>query len=250
MHSKNVLIFDVASEYGHFRKFNTTTSPLTYAIPTRPALLGLVGAVLGIEREISAGKFKEGNIPLADLFSKEKAFVAVQILQPIQKVNIAFNLINTKTSFFEIGQRTQIEFELLKNPSFRVFIHLEDKKIFDNLTERIKTNQSHFTPYLGLSQFTSTLSFVGVENAQQIAEESFLEIITAVNLNNTNTENPIKFNYNDEFKYTSDTMPVALRSDRVCIEYAEIVTETNGKSIVAQSKHIYSVNNYGNILFL
>ena len=51
MTSKTAIIFDVYGEYGHFRKFNTTTSPLTYSIPTPSAIFGLLGAVLGIERE-------------------------------------------------------------------------------------------------------------------------------------------------------------------------------------------------------
>ena len=64
MNYKEILIFDISSEYGHFRKFNTTTSPLTYSIPTRTAVVGIIGAILGLEREISEGKFKEGTEPI------------------------------------------------------------------------------------------------------------------------------------------------------------------------------------------
>jgi CRISPR-associated protein Cas5h len=157
MHSNKVLIFDIESEYGHFRKFNTTTSPLTYSIPTRPAIAGLLGAILGIEREEAMGKMKAGISPVCEVFSKEKASIAIQILNPVKKVNIGFNLLDTEktaSSFFNIKQRTQIEFELLKNPSFRLFIALKDETIFKSLSEKLKLNQNHFSPYLGLSQFS------------------------------------------------------------------------------------------------
>ncbi len=152
MHSDKLLVFDIGSEYGHFRKFNTTTSPLTYSIPTRPAIAGLLGAILGIERELSAGKFRDGVIPTAEVFTKEKARIGVQLINPVKKVNISFNLLDTEktaSSFFNIKQRTQIEFELLKDPSFRLFISLEDNKVFNELVNRIQGNTTHFTPYLG-----------------------------------------------------------------------------------------------------
>ena len=52
MNYKGILIFDISSEFGHFRKYNTTTSPLSYSIPTRTAVAGILGAILGMEREI------------------------------------------------------------------------------------------------------------------------------------------------------------------------------------------------------
>ena len=115
MKSLRLLVFEISGEYGHFRKFNTTSSPLTYAIPTRTALIGILGAILGIEREKSSGVFPEGKKPLIEQFARTESRFAVQILNPIKKVNIGFNLLDTgksHSSFFNIKNRTQIEFEL------------------------------------------------------------------------------------------------------------------------------------------
>jgi CRISPR-associated protein Cas5h len=249
--SKKVLIFDIGSEYGHFRKFNTTTSPLTYSIPPRPAIVGLLGAILGIEREIGVDKFNDNVIPLAKLFSKDSADIAVQILNPIKKTNIAFNLLDTEktaSSFFNIKQRTQIEFELLKNPTFRIFVSLYDDKIFEELKSRVQSNKSFFTPYLGLSQFTATIQFKDIVQAFKLNSNDFIEILTAINLNNT--ERQFEFQRNAEFKYNSDTMPIELATNRVVTEYAEIIIETNGKVVKTKTKEAFQVEKYGNILFL
>lgn len=253
--SDEVLIFDIESEYGHFRKFNTTTSPLTYSIPTRPAIAGLVGAILGIEREVSADIFREGATPIAELFAKDKAAIGVQIINPIKKVNIGFNLLDTEktaSSFFNIKQRTQIEFELLKNPKFRIYICLKDEVLFHDLLEKTGLNQAHFTPYLGLSQFTAKVTFVGTARIRHLETSDFVEVLTAVNLSNTDADNPIEFDYeaNNGFKYTSDTLPIQMLPDRVITEYAEVIVETHGKPIKVKSDKIFRVGDFGNILFL
>jgi CRISPR-associated protein Cas5h len=245
---EKVLIFDVESEYGHFRKFNTTTSPLTYSFPTRSALIGLVGAVLGIERENSSGELPENQKPLTELFSKANAAIAVQLLNPVKKVNIGFNLLNTKASFFEIDNRTQIEFELLKHPKFRVFISCLDPKIHSNLEQAIQNGKSHFTPYLGLSQFTAKFEYVDVSSLEKINSTDFITISTVVNMNNTKRE--FDFEHNAAFKYMSDTMAIELSPDRVVQDYAEVLIEASGKEIKTKTNQAYKAGEYGNILFL
>lgn len=253
MHSKQILVFDVESEYGHFRKFNTTTSPLTYFIPSRPAIVGLLGAILGIEREVSANKFNDGITPVTEIFAKENANIGVQILSSAKKVNIAFNLLDTEktaASFFNVKQRTQIEFELLKNPKFRIFVSLQDTSLLNELTNRITENQSHFTPYLGLSQFIAMIEFKGLELANLLLDDDFHEVVTAINISETISNDPIKFNLSNDFKYTSDTMPIQMKRDREVTEYSEVIVETNGKSIWTKSSKVYQTNQFGNVLFL
>jgi CRISPR-associated Cas5-like protein len=53
-----VLVFEVWGEYGHFRKHYTTTSPLTFSIPSRTALTGLLGAIIGLSKEEYLGHFR------------------------------------------------------------------------------------------------------------------------------------------------------------------------------------------------
>jgi len=251
MKSLKLLIFDISSEYGHFRKFNTTSSPLTYAIPTRTALAGVLGAILGVEREISPNVFPEGVIPVNELFNKENSDIAIQILNPIKKVNIGFNLLDTgksPSSFFNIENRTQIEFELLKHPKFRIYFHHKDEKVFTALAERIKNVRHHFSPYLGLAQFSSVVDWIGEEEVPQVAaKEEYSEIQSVVNLSLINQEHPVKFG--ESFYYTTDTMPMEMQRDRVVTDYAEILLERQGKTILVKTDNYYKTS-FGNILLL
>ena len=252
MESHKLLVFDISGEYGHFRKFNTTSSPLTYSIPTRSALAGILGAILGIEREVSVGVFPDGMVSVNELFSPEKVDIAIQILNPIKKTNIGFNLLDTgksPSSFFNIQNRTQIEYELLKYPKFRIFLRHRDARIMEELTQRIKAVNHHFTPYLGLSQFTAMVEFVRATNAiSMTTEEGFTSICTAVNLSKLETNPPIKFEKDNAF-YATDTLPMVMRRDRVVTDYSEILIERTTKPILVNTRN-YWTTALGNILFL
>jgi len=201
MESRKLLVFDISGEYGHFRKFNTTSSPLTYSIPTHTALAGILGAIIGIEREVSANVFPDGVIPVNEVFSRDKAKFAIQILNPIN----------------------------------------------DKVAEGIRLVNHHFTPYLGLSQFTALVEWLGIENISiKDLEEDFIEIHTAVNLSKLTVAAPIRF---EKAFYSTDTMPMAMRRDRVITEYAEILIERKGSSIWVNTPN-YLETKFGNILFL
>lgn len=254
MNSKEILIFDISSEYGHFRKYNTTTSPLTYSIPTRTAIAGIMGAVLGIDRETFDGIFPEGIIPVQELFSKKNSDIAVQIIHPVKKENVAMNLVNTKTSFYNLTKagRTQIEFELLRDPKFRIFFSMNgnNRTVFDELTQRIKFKRHHFSPYLGLAQFTATIDFVGISKAVLYINKTnnFIQIITAVNLSHLQEKNPVEFDYSA--MYSANNMPIEMNRIREVSEYSEVLIEKNGNSIKAKPFKYYFIENHGNILFL
>ena len=252
MNFKEILIFDISGEYGHFRKYNTTTSPLTYSIPTRTAIAGIIGAVLGMERELQEGVFPENTIPVQEFFSRENSNIAVQILNPVKKVTIGLNLINTKTSFYDLSKagRTQIPFEFVKNPKYRIFVSFDDKVRFEELKERLKKKKFHFSPYLGLAQLTATLEFVAEAKAEyrQNKNGDFVEIITAVNLSKIEAENPVKFDYSA--MYSVNNMPLIMDRNREIQEYGEILIEKNGKTVNARAKDYFFVENFGNIMFV
>jgi len=253
MNYKEILIFDISSEFGHFRKYNTTTSPLSYSIPTRTAVAGILGAILGMEREVADGVYPDGAIPVQEFFSKSNSDIAVQILNPVKKENIAMNLINTKTSFYDLTKagRTQIEFELVKNVKYRIFFALSNNQlVFNELAERIKTKNHHFSPYLGLAQCTATIDFVDIKQAEVLEnkDENFVEIITAVNLSKTIGEQPVEFDYSA--MYSANNMPIEMNRNREVQEFSEVLIEKNGLPVKAKVKDYCRIENYGNILFL
>lgn len=256
MNSNKVLVFDISGEYAHFRKFNTTTSPLTYSLPTRPALAGLLGAILGIRRETSPNVFPKGVVPVNEVFHPDKAHIGVRILNKIQKAKIGFNLLDTSkqgSSFFNIKNRTQIEFEFLKEVSFRIYLQHQEETIFKKIYQAIANKNHHFTPYLGLSQCTASIDLVGLFDGETIQQKGeHIPIVSAVNLSKLGGEHPIKFSSGS---FTVDTLPNIMLRNRVVEEYAEILIERNANELFVNTESYTQVNNtqsqqIENILFL
>jgi len=249
-----ILIFDVSGEFAHFRKFNTTSSPLTYTIPTRTAITGLLGAILGIGRE-----------EFYDHFLKEKASLAVQVLNPIRKQGYGFNLINTKEGMYRIKNRTQVRFEFVADPAYRVFLTHSDAEIFNGLKERIEKKDYTFQPYLGLAQLTSDVTFVDLVDAvNESSNGTPVDVISAVNLDQCTGQKVV---IDPDLKYSSAIMPMemvidredttvkapaegSLPKNRKTTEYAEVIYETSGLPVKVLVDSFINVPGYGNILFL
>lgn len=259
MKSNKILVFDLYGEYGHFRKFNTTTSPLTYPIPPITALSGIIGAILGLERESSPGRYSPGVVPLNEIFQPDKMSIAVQLLKPVKKKRIAFNLLDTSkqsNTFYNIGSRTQIEFELLKEPAFRIFFQHENEQIFDDFADRLRLRSYHFTPCLGISQFAASTDYHGIFSCKTIfnTESQPCEIRTSLNLTNLISLGRKDFiRLEKGFHYSVDTYPRIMQPDREIAQYSEIIVELSqgesGRLWVICPEHV-EVEGFGNILFL
>jgi len=128
------LVFDISASYGHFKKPYTTTSPLTYSIPTRTAVSGIIAAVLGFGKE-----------DYQEHFTKPQAKIAIGIRNPVKKVRISENLINTKKSMNIIHERTQIKIEFLKDACYRIYFTHTDKQIYERLKESLKEHRTVYT---------------------------------------------------------------------------------------------------------
>ncbi|MBK8664241.1 MAG: CRISPR-associated protein Cas5 [Ignavibacteriales bacterium] len=129
------LIFDVTGEFAHFRKFNTTSSPLTYLIPTRTAVAGLLGAIVGFGRE----EFYE-------YFLREKAEIAIQAKNKLTKQGYAFNLINTKEGMNRIKAVPRLSLSLWLNPIIGCFSHMRTNRYITTLSQGFKKNGFSSSP--------------------------------------------------------------------------------------------------------
>ncbi len=241
MNSK-IIIFDIYSEYGHFRKFNTTVSKLTYSIPPRTSVIGFLAAILGYDRFSYHQKL-----------NRDKIDIAVQILNPIKKQYFGFKLVFTKDmKHLKNSEQTLTNFEFLKNPKFRIYAKCYDKNLESELFDRIKQNKSFYTPYMGISQLTANFDFIDFADFS-VKQETIYEISTAINMNRYPDN---EYMFEDNFYYSSMVMPVIMEitdgNKRITKEFSEILFENYGKAIKLKNSALEVLHNeyYGSILFL
>jgi CRISPR-associated protein Cas5h len=231
-----VLAFDVWGPYGHFKKIYTTTSPLTYSIPPRTAITGLISAILGLDKR-----------EYLQYFSKKDAEIAVQILNPVKKVTLSQNLIDTKTAgkmMNQIKQRTQIRFELLKDPKYRIYFRHSDFDLMEKLTEYVEDHRSVYTPCLGLSEHIANFSMNGLYECSESQTGEMLRVNTVI------PKKKIKdMEFEEDYEYVQENLPNEMNPKRVVTEYVSIILEQNTKAIKASVENGVKLDNGDHIVF-
>ncbi|WP_017980957.1 type I-B CRISPR-associated protein Cas5b [Methanocaldococcus villosus] len=238
----NVLIFDIWGDYGHFKRIYTTTSPLTYDIIPKTSIYGLIGAILGFSRD-----------EYLKYINKETTKIALKIINPIKKTYFGLNLINTKDKYFipikKKGHepRTQIRFELLKNPKYRIYININDDKLYNKLKELLEEHKTIYTPYLGISELIANFKFIGEFEVIKQKSDDFIEIHSVIRRDYIE-----KIDFNFEREYMFDKIPNDINEERITTEYVDIFYEKNGYPINCKLNceyyHIYKLNE--NITFI
>lgn len=154
----------IDGNWGHFKKPETNNNPLTHDLITKTALLGLIGAVLGIERNEMKSLFPILSVDL---------LYGVQLLHQVKKVSWGFT---SRKAINPTGSGSPKYFEFLRNPKFKVTIALKDEnslKEFDQFLTAVKNGDSIYTPVLGWHNCPANLKFDSEGFISEMKENEF-----------------------------------------------------------------------------
>ncbi len=235
-----ILVFDLWSDLAHFRRIETTTSPLTYPFPTGTTIAGLLGAISGLPRD-----------SYYNLFSRESIEYSFRILNPIKKIVIPISIVKTDDpSWIYLWKlkdpRTPTPYEFVKDPKYRLYIHfktLKLEKTYKTLKNLLENHQTIYTPYLGISEMIANFKFIGDIKAIPIQIENKPEYLHSVASIKTIKIVP------KEGKYGRETIPLYMDNERIVLEYGTVIYEANGKPLNFCDSTIYDVDGE-NVSFL
>lgn len=147
-----LISFDLQSEFGFFRKpESNNTLNVSYNIIHRPATLGILGAIIGLEGYREKGKFPEYYEKLKHL----KIGIAPLAHGQGNYIKTPIKYSNT-VGYANKGANFLTEELTLINPKYRIFLLLnpevhEEQLLFKNL----ENTKAEFIPYLGKNEFTA-----------------------------------------------------------------------------------------------
>jgi CRISPR-associated Cas5-like protein len=142
--------FVIKGNWGHFRKAETNNNPLSHDMMTKTALIGLIGAVLGVERLEMKSLYPQ----LCDDF-----LYSVQINNTVQKLSCGFTYRSIKDAFYQAPK----QIELIRNPNYTIVLALKaetSNDIFQNFKKSLQNNLAVFNPVLGLHNCPAELFFL------------------------------------------------------------------------------------------
>lgn len=242
----DIIIFDLRGKLAHFRKFYTNSSSLSYAVPPRTTVMGIVAAILGFERD-----------SYYETFSREKMDISVRKMNPTRNIMQTVNYIKADNdrSLLLFKEHTQIPFELVTGNQgvvYRIYIHHEDGKLMDELAERCIKRRPVFTPYLGAAPFGCSINFIDRINGKPCQCSDYVEISSLINMD---------YMINGGLKLCShkmmilkEKMPAEILKGRTITKASSYIFDNLGNPLNVKLKHEFYSLNYcqtsENILFM
>lgn len=232
-----LLAFDIWGDYAYFRRGYTSTSTITFPFPSRTTISGLIAGILGLEKD-----------SYHDIFNEDNSKLGLRILNPIKKININLNYINTKEGFLlsdiKSNPRVQVQAEFLKDVKYRIYVSLNDNILMEKLYSNLNEHKSIFTPCLGISECIADFSLV--------YDELFdLNIINEdnVDINSVVLKSTGDLLIEPRKKYGVVKSPGFMNSDRIVSKFLEYYYEENGNPIKLKNCDFYSIGDEKIVLF-
>jgi len=153
----------ISGHWAHFRRPETNNNPLTHDMITKTALIGLMGAVNGIEREEMKLLFPQ----LSD-----DIIYGVKLESRVWKQSWGFTLrrFDTDKAGLVVTQVAPKYFEFLREPQFTISVALaspRSEEYFDEFILRLREERSAYEPVLGLHNCPATLKLIGTYDAER-----------------------------------------------------------------------------------
>jgi CRISPR-associated protein Cas5h len=167
----NVVCFDYTAKYGHFLRAEANANGVTYPFPPRTALLGLIAAVLGLQKDALAVELAGANLALGG--SVPRAFWHKTNVRKDPPAPLSWRAKATDKGSSSEQRNFRFPQEWLWRPCYRVWASLPGT-LQESLARRLKDRRWHFTPCMGLSEMLADLEFIHESDAEPLPMDTHL----------------------------------------------------------------------------
>jgi len=174
-----ILSFRISGQFAAFRDPSVTSNQTVYYVPSKSAVIGLLGAMIGIERDDNSLGALYGNRYI-DFFSKTK--IGIRYESEPRKITYF-----TNHRSFEKATMKPFKKELVQNPQYRIFVLINNEyDEFNNIRELIFENRFMYSPYLGHAYCPAVVSEPKEHPTEEVSPDD--EITTCVILDESDTD--------------------------------------------------------------
>lgn len=254
-----ILTFDISGKFAHFRKFYSSSTALSFSIPPRTTIIGILAAILGKEKE---SYYEE--------FASDKIRIGIAVKSKLKKSFHRLNhlMIKGPADFRGAKPHIQTPFEVVSPEdiasgliSYTIFISYFDNglPLFNELKGKISSNDNTFPVSFGIAPFSAQVHnfnlFVEQDIQQKEVQNEIISFDSAVN-----SETVLELFYDkeniSEFMIEDEIMPADFKAnyDRELSKMNKVLFIDGGNKLRVNFSGIYyqlySNNSHINIQFL
>lgn len=165
-----IVCFEYRAKFGHFLRAEANANGITYPLPPRTALLGLIAAVLGLAKDALAQELADAHVAVGGRVPRR--FWHRTNVRKDPPTPIPWRIKKTDKGSSKAERNFRFPQEWLWQPDYRVWASLPGD-YHDDLVGRLRDRRWHFTPCMGLSEMLADLEFVHATDAMPLGEGTY-----------------------------------------------------------------------------
>jgi CRISPR-associated protein Cas5h len=245
---ERIISFKLSGKFAHFSKFYTNSSSLSYLIPPRTAIAGLLASILKIPRD-----------EYYELMSEENLKISVRIPRGLVIRKQTHSMNNLHSEYYKLLstgkgkiQHSQCKLELLMSPPGGLIEYIlylggsSTNQVITDIFNTLNAGSMGYGIYLGQRQFKAEISSLIDYKGSEICFYSEFHKVESICLK----ENVLDLEMFDEYKVLVEQIPVAFKKmmkknmiSREPISVKDVVFERNGKELKGKFKNCYKAGN-------
>ena len=238
--ARPAVVFEYAGRFGHFLKAEASVSALSYPVPPRTALLGMIGAVLGLEKDRPQVELKDALIAVSGPIPRTHWHRVKLRKDPPAALPRRVKKGAKGSSTDE--RATLNKQEWLFEPRYTVTACLPET-YHAEFASRVRERRWHYSPCMGLSEMAALLEPVGEGTAAALPAGTEVPCASVVRADGgvLDGRRTVETNGNGGLlAILPQRMPRELTEDRV-FTHADYLIERSGLPIPMRADDAYEV---------
>ncbi len=229
--------FRLSSRFAHFLRAEASTSALSYPVPPRTVLLGILGAVLGLPKDEPQVVLESANIAISGRLPKTHWHRAKFRKDPPASLPCIIKREQKADKITAPEKATLILQEWLFNPDYTVWVSIP-APYHAKLESRLRERQWHFTPSLGLSEMIADIEYLGTSECSLLPKGTYDVYSVFQQKAGVLETNQI---FERELAVHTLQMPRSLTPDRI-FSHCTYFVERDAKGVPVETDQAYKIN--------
>lgn len=166
-----VVVFRFRARLGHFLRAEASVSALTYPAPPRTALMGMIGAVLGLPKDTPQVELAESRIAVCGAVPQTHWHRVKLRKDPPSALPMKVKRGTQGQKNPAPEMATLNKQEWLFKPEYEIIASLPEK-YHEEFSQRVRDRRWRFQPCMGLSEMLADLEFVSDGGATHLTSTS------------------------------------------------------------------------------